>query len=104
MVCGAGVSYSSCSMNALASSATPETVTTWEFTQNGRVLACQHTENARGTHTIVVTENGAVIERHVINYDPAHPTESARQLQDVRQALRGIYQRRFPQASGNRLK
>lgn len=80
----------------------PETVTTWEFTQSGRVLVCQHSENSHGTHTVVVIENGAVIERHVINHDPAHPGESARRLQDVRQALRGIYQRRFPQTSGTR--
>ena len=68
------------------------------------MLACQEVEGAGGMHTIVVTENGAVIERHEIREDPSRPDAHARRLNEVRDALRGIYQRRFAQTRGTRRK
>lgn len=91
-------------MPDLAPSASNETVTTWEFARGGCILACHHGETPAGTHTIVVTENGTVIERHEIRDDLASPAENARRLNDVREALRGIYQRRFVQGVNRRRK
>ena len=102
MVCAAAVFYSSLTMPELTTSAKSETVTTWEFAQGGRVLACQHIENSGGTHVIVVTENGEIIERHEFQEDPSSPSENARRLNEVRYALRGIYQRRFAAAASRR--
>lgn len=104
MVAEAAVFYSALAMPDLTPSAKSETVTTWEFAYGGRVLACQHIENSGGTHTIVVTENGEVIERHEFQENAASPAESARRLNEVRYALRGIYQRRFAAASSSRRK
>lgn len=100
----AGLFYIWLAMPDLTTRARTETVTTWEFAQAGCVLACQHIESAGGTHTIVVTENGAIIERHEFKEDPASPGANARRLDEVRYALRGIYQRRFTGAASNRRK
>lgn len=81
-----------------------ETTTSWEFALGGYLLTCQQTESSQGTHTILVTENDVVIERHVIREDPANPGDSARRLNEVRAALRGIYQSRFIRASSSRRK
>jgi hypothetical protein len=104
MVGEAAVFYSALAMPDLTTRPKSETVTTWEFAQGGRVLACQHIENSGGTHTILVTENGEIIERHEFQEDPASPAENARRLNEVRYALRGIYQRRFAAGSSSRRK
>ena len=104
MVGEAALFYSALAMPDLTTSAKSDTVTTWEFAHGGRVLACQHIENSGGTHTILVTENGEIIERHEFKEDPASPAENARRLNEVRYALRGIYQRRFAAASSSRRK
>jgi len=91
-------------MPDVTTSAKSDTMTAWEFAQPGRVLACQLIETSGGTHTIVVTENGEVIERHAFQEDAVSPAENARRLNEVRYALRGIYQRRFADASSRRRK
>ena len=69
----------------------------WEFHFDGCRVKCQHIEGPPGVHTMVVTENDVIIERHAFTGDPSDPA-TLRRLNDIQDALRGIYQGRFVRA------
>ena len=75
----------------------------WEFSFDGYRVKCQHIEGPRAVHTVVVSENDVIIERHKFTGDPTDPA-TLRRLNGIQDALRGIYQARCVRAVRDRRK